>query len=92
MSVVEGLANGKPMLITRYCHMPEVESHGAGIITDPNVDAIAVGLRKLLSLPDDQWHAMGTKGRNLFLEKYTWDKVAEKLDHDYTASLGASNG
>jgi glycosyltransferase involved in cell wall biosynthesis len=92
MSVVEGLANGKPMLITRYCHMPEVESHGAGIITDPNVDAIAVGLRKLLSLPDDQWHAMGTKGRNLFLEKYTWDKVAEKLDHDYTAALGASNG
>jgi glycosyltransferase involved in cell wall biosynthesis len=88
MSVVEALANERPMLITRYCHMPDIETAGAGFIVEPNVESIAQGLRTLLSQNDEQWRAMGLRGRAHFLSNYTWERVAEKLEFLYSEAAG----
>jgi len=83
MALIEALANGRPVLITRYCHMPEIEKSGAGVVVDPSADQIAAGLRRLLSLSNTELTAMGANARRLFEENYTWDRVCEQLERTY---------
>ena len=86
MALTQALAYGKPMLITRYCHMPEVEQWNAGVIVDPNVASITEGLQKLLSKSDSELAQMGRNARALFEARYTWDHVAEQLESTYSAA------
>ena len=90
MSLIEGLANGRAMLITRFCHMPVVEEVGAGVIADPNSDDITRALRALLERSDEELAAMGAAGRALFQERYTWESVAKQLDGEYAAALAGA--
>ena len=87
VALTEALAHGKPSLITRYCHMPEVETESAGVVVDPTPASIETGLRKLLSLPAEQLTAMGKNARGLFERRYTWDRVAQQLGAAYSAAL-----
>lgn len=89
MSLIEGLANGRAMLITRFCHMPIVEEVGAGVIVDPETDDITRGLRQLLARSDDELATMGAAGRALFQERYTWESVAAQLEGEYAQALAA---
>jgi glycosyltransferase involved in cell wall biosynthesis len=84
VSLIEGLANGKPMLITRYCHMPTVEEANAGVIVEATVPDLERGLRKLLSLDNASFAKMGQTARKLFENNYTWDKVADTLLQTYS--------
>jgi glycosyltransferase involved in cell wall biosynthesis len=86
VALTEALAHGRPSLITRYCHVPAVESEGAGLVVDPDPASIEAGLRKLLSLSDDALAAMGRNARLLFERHYTWDRVAEQLEAAYSAA------
>lgn len=83
MALIEGLASGRPLLITKYCHMPIVMEAGAGLVVDPTAPAIAEGLHRLLKQDDAAWAEMGLNARRLFVENYTWDHVAEQLDAEY---------
>lgn len=87
VALTEALAHGKPSLITRYCHMPQVETEGAGVVVDPTPASIEAGLRKLLSLSAEQLTAMGKNARGLFERRYTWDRVAQQLGAAYSAAL-----
>jgi glycosyltransferase involved in cell wall biosynthesis len=86
MALTQALAYGKPMLITRYCHMPEVEQWNAGVIVDPDVASITAGLRNLLSKSDSELAQMGRNARALFEALYTWDHVAKQLESTYSAA------
>ncbi|KTE17777.1 glycosyltransferase [Sphingopyxis sp. H115] len=88
VALTEALAHGKPSLITRYCHMPQIEAEGAGVVVDPNPESIEAGLRRLLSLPAEQLTVMGRNARALFERRYTWDRVAQQLETSYSAALG----
>lgn len=83
VALTEALANGCPSLITRYCHMPIVEEQGGGIVVDPTVDALVAGLRKILTLSDDDLRKMGRNASALFQDNYTWSKVAALLVKTY---------
>ncbi len=87
VALTEALAHAKPSLITRYCHLPLVESEGAGFVVDPNPASIETGLRKLLSLTDPELQTMGANARSLFKQRYTWDRVAELLEGAYSGGL-----
>lgn len=86
MALIEALANARPMLITRYCHMPVVAEVGAGVVVDPDVDAITEGLRALLALDDHALAQMGAAARKLFAENFTWDHIAAQLEAEYAAA------
>lgn len=83
MALTEALARGRPILATTFCHMPEIAQRQAGVVVDPNPAAIAAGLRALLSASDAALHSMGAASRELFLEKYTWERVACALEEAY---------
>ncbi len=87
MAMIEALANGRPLLLTRYCHNPAVAEAGAGLIVEPSVDAIADGLRAMLARDDTELAAMGQSARRLFVDRFTWDRVAEALEHIYAAAV-----
>lgn len=83
MALTEALANGLPTLATRFCHMPEIAEEGIGFVVEPNIAEIRDGLRSLLMASNEELIAMGQRARALFLEKYTWERVAEKLESAY---------
>ena len=82
MAVLEALATGMPAVISPGCNMPEVETAAAGFVADATVDAVAVKLRELL-VDADLRARMGMAARQLVAERYTWDRVAIKLEEVY---------
>lgn len=90
MALTQALAHGKPMLITRFCHMPEVAEAGAGLVVEPTVDGLTQGLQQLLALPQAELAAMGRRARALFDDNFTWERVAVKLEAEYARAAGLS--
>jgi glycosyltransferase involved in cell wall biosynthesis len=78
MSVAEAMAAGKPVVVTRTCPWPEVESHETGFWVDQTADAIAEGLNAILSNPLAA-QAMGRRGRALIASQYSWPSAAGAL-------------
>ena len=88
MSVLEAMASGKPVLITPGCNFPEAMQSGCAIEVEPNAESTSQGLRQLLMMSRDQLAAMGARGRELVMEGYTWESVAQRTLHLYRWLLG----
>ena len=89
MSVAEAMAAGKPVVVTRTCPWPEVESHQAGFWVDQTADAIAEGLNAILSNPLAA-QAMGRRGRALIASQYSWPSAAGALIKAYEDIAGTA--
>jgi len=89
MSVAEAMAAGKPVVVTRTCPWPEVESHEAGFWVDQTADAIAEGLNAVLSNPLAA-QAMGRRGRALIASQYSWPSAAAALIKAYEDIAGTA--
>jgi len=87
MSVAEAMAAGRPVVATRTCPWPEIESHGTGFWVEQTPDAIAHGLMALLADPVGT-EAMGRRGRALIANRYSWRHVADSLINEYE-SIGS---
>jgi glycosyltransferase involved in cell wall biosynthesis len=93
MALTEALANGKPALVTRYCHVPAIATARAGHIAEANVDSLADGLRLISALDENELRLMSSNARQLFVDNYTWSRVAVKLERLYQdASTGRAIG
>ena len=87
MSTAEAMAAGKPVVATRTCPWPEIESHGTGFWVEQTPDAIAHALIALLADPLAA-EAMGQRGRALIADRYSWRQVAASLISEYE-SIGS---
>ncbi len=76
---LEAMAAGKPVITTRDSGGPgELVANGeTGFVTEPEPEAIAVGVERLLAQPD-RATAMGEEGRRR-AGHVTWEKVVEAL-------------
>jgi alpha-maltose-1-phosphate synthase len=77
---LEGMAYALPCVGTDTCAIPEtVEDGVTGMLVAPG-DARALAER-LLELAADpaRARALGAAGRERFVERYTWDRVAERI-------------
>jgi glycosyltransferase involved in cell wall biosynthesis len=86
MAILEAMGCGLPVIITRQCHFPEVAEAGAGLVIEPAVDQLAAAMEKLLNEPQLR-QEMGSNGRRLIAEKFTLDKIAEKMIEMYKEVL-----
>ena len=82
MSVAEAMAAGKPVVVTRTCPWPDVESYRAGFWVEQTPDAVAAGVNAVLS---DRSFArdMGCRGRSLVASQYSWPHAASALINHY---------
>lgn len=78
VAVKEAMFCKVPVLVTPECNLPEVHSHGAGVVAPPRIadwtDAILT-----VSDPASERKVMGENGHNLILENYSWEKIASHL-------------
>lgn len=87
ISLLENLAAGKPVLITPGCNFPDVEKVGAGFCVEPQRDALADALIQLLDTSPEILRKMGSSGKRLITEHYTWDIAARKIATIYRSIL-----
>ena len=76
--ILEALAAGLPVVISKQCNFPEVSEYDAGFVVEPNDASVTEAISTLLS--DNQLRTrMGRNGRNLVREKYAWNVVAVSM-------------
>ncbi|MFM7347590.1 MAG: glycosyltransferase [Tagaea sp.] len=89
IAIFEAMACGAPVAISDRVNIwREIESAGAGLVSPPEVDALAA---HVLLLANDPARArrMGEAGRKLAAERYDWAKVAERLESVYREAAAA---
>ena len=92
MSVValEAAAVGTPVLLTDRCEFDEIAEIGGGLVVAADQQALAEGLRAMLS---DQaaLRQMGERLRRFALERYTWPIVARGMLDHFAGLIPAAN-
>jgi poly(glycerol-phosphate) alpha-glucosyltransferase len=88
MTVLEAWAYALPVIMTPYCNLPEGFENGAGIKIDPEITSIVHSLETLVSMSDVERQAMGSKGRKLVEERFSWPRIGEEMRLVYEWTLG----
>ena len=85
---LEAMAYELPAVGTTACAIPEIVDHGVTGLTPPPRDAGALAAA-LIELASDPGRAaeMGRRGRVRFLERFTWDGVAGRIEAAVAARL-----
>jgi poly(glycerol-phosphate) alpha-glucosyltransferase len=83
VAVLEALACRLPVLISPQCNFEEVVAAGAGIQAEPDADAVAEGLSRMLGLTDKERQEMGARGHDLVARHYVWPCVARQTLDTY---------
>lgn len=91
MSVLEAWSYGLPAVITDFCNLPEGFESNAAVRVEPRADSIVLGLEKLAAMSDAERTAMGTAGRTLVAERFTWTGIAENMRRVYAWCLTGEN-
>ena len=85
VSVLEAMGTGLPVIVTPECHFPDVSSSAAGWITQSEIGPLTSSLAEFLSHADETNRAIGTRGRDLVLRRFTWPAVAHAIAAQYSA-------
>ena len=89
LAVLEALAMGCPVLLTRATNLGElVEEYGAGAVVEGTPEAIGQGLTDVLDAPADRYLAMCAAARTLATERFSWPAVTEQIAAAYRGILG----
>ena len=86
--ILEALASGLPVVVSKQCRFPGVSEYNVGFVVEPNDASVTKAIRTLLS--DDKLRArMGQNGRKLVRERYSWQSVAASMADFYRALVAA---
>lgn len=87
MTVVEAMACALPVVISDQVNIHhEIAAAGAGIVTPCAVEAVAIALSTLLR-DRALATAMGSTGRRVALEQYTWPPIVQALTREYESVI-----
>lgn len=86
--VAEAMAWGRPVIASTGTPWREVSESGAGWWVKPEEGALTEALREALGKGPGELDGMGTRGRALVAERYTWAESAGKLVRAYEEIVG----
>lgn len=85
--VLEAMLSGCPVVVTTEVGAAEVvEAAGAGIVTDGDPQLLANAINRILDDPILS-EGMGEAGRDIAINKYSWDFIALDMARVYTSCL-----
>lgn len=79
MAAGEALSHGLPVLTTTAVPWPMLEEEGCGWRAPPSVDGLADGLKHATARTRRDLAVMGSRGRTLILERFSWASTAAKM-------------
>lgn len=91
MAILEAMISKLPVIITSQCNFPEVDEYKAGIVIEPDSKQFVEALNTLLS-NSKLCKKTGENGRKLVLEKFTWNKIADKMIQVYAEIINRKGG
>lgn len=91
MAIIEALACGCPVVISRECNFPQAAERGCGFVLPLEAKAFAQAMMDLLADPD-RARRMGKAGRELVFEQYTWSKIARRMVEIYRSICEEGKG
>lgn len=81
IAVAEALANELPVITTMGAPWQDLLEHRCGWWVAPGVVGVSGALTEALACDSDELRQMGQRGRQLVLDKFSWDKIgATALD------------
>ncbi|MDF7806286.1 glycosyltransferase [Pontiellaceae bacterium B12219] len=91
MSVLEAWSYGLPVVITKFCNLPEAFEADAAIKVEPTADSVFQGLEMLAGMSDAELEHMGARGYHLVEDKFTWPRIADNMHKVYEWCLHGGN-
>ncbi|MFO0426708.1 MAG: glycosyltransferase [Planctomyces sp.] len=88
MAVLEAWSYALPVLMTPECNIPEGFDCGAAIRLGLTSTEIANGMEQLFLMSDEELLHMGSQGRDLVHNRFTWPAVAAEMKLVYEWLLG----
>jgi poly(glycerol-phosphate) alpha-glucosyltransferase len=86
MAILEALASGTPVVISRECNLPVVERAAAGAVVNRNAVDVAQGISKFLSNPD-LLRDTGQRAFELARDEFGWPPILDRLESIYAGAL-----
>jgi glycosyltransferase involved in cell wall biosynthesis len=83
LTIVESLAAAVPVIATRTCPWPELETYACGRWVEQTPAAIADAIRDLADDPATR-QAMGQRGSAFARDRYSWDSIARTMTGIYS--------
>ena len=83
MVVLEAWAYGKPVLMTPECNLPEGYNAKAAFRIQTDVESISAGIHSLLQASTSTLLEMGSCGRALVAQRFSWPKIAAQMKEVY---------
>lgn len=88
MAITEALSCRRPVVISDQCHFPEVHEARAGYVVPVGAAPTAEALHTALSLSASEATAMGERGRELIMSRFTWPRIAQRTLDAYAQHPG----
>ena len=83
VAALEAMGMGLPVIVSDNCHLPEVQSAGAGWIVRAEAESLQSALAALLQNADADNAEIGNRGRRMVLDQYNWQRVAHQMAELY---------
>ncbi|NDV57791.1 glycosyltransferase [Bacteroides sp. 519] len=87
MSVLEAWAYKLPVIMTKYCNLPEGFENGAAIHIDPNPQSIANALQQIFTMETNNLSEIGNNGFGLVKKEFSWEHIASQTIQLYNFLL-----
>ena len=85
--LMEAMSMEVPVITTRISGIPELVSHGAGILVEPeDVNGLAAASQKLASLSDLERREVGRRGRAIIKKQFNSKTEVAKLAELFMSS------
>ncbi len=85
-SLVESLACGRPVLLTRVCGLaPLIETHGGGVVVEPTAAGLAAGIDRVAA----SGRAFGDAARRLAEDAFDAERFVQQYRQLYEAVQGS---
>ena len=78
MSVLEAWAHKLPVIMTKFCNIPEGFSTKSAIYIEPTSQSIADSLEQLAKMNLSDLEIMGNNGYNLVNSRFSWDRKTKQ--------------
>jgi len=76
VAVLEAAAHGLPLIVTRQCNLPEVESFRAGLVIRPEADDVRAAIERMFS--DTNFRNKCIAGAAAMARGFEWPVIADK--------------